>query len=117
MYLCAGIGIAYHHGGLRFEDRRIVETLFAQGDILFASATSTLSQGVNLPAHLVIIKGTSMYVNGSYENMNLHTVQQMCGRAGRPGFDSFGIAVIMTHDHVRGKNNRLYIAHFLMNRL
>lgn len=40
------------------EDRSLVEGLFLTGDLLVLCTTSTLAQGVNLPAHAVIIKST-----------------------------------------------------------
>ncbi|TXG51589.1 hypothetical protein EZV62_024113 [Acer yangbiense] len=59
-------GIGLHHAGLNERDRSIVEELFAnnkiQAHFLLLSpkhvlvCTSTLAWGVNLPAHLVIIK-------------------------------------------------------------
>ena len=40
--------------------------------------------GVNLPAHLVIVKSTQHYVMGSYQEYSESQVLQMIGRAGRP---------------------------------
>ena len=60
-------------------------------------ATATLAWGVNLPAHLVIVKGTE-YFDGKtsrYIQYPLTDVLQMIGRAGRPGFDTSGTAVVM----------------------
>ncbi len=70
-------------------------------------STSTLAVGVNLPAYLVIIKGTRRYAAGDGEGGSSYTEYersiclQMCGRAGRPQFDSDGVAVIMTQKPVR----------------
>ena len=47
-------------------------------------ATSTLAMGVNLPAHLVIIKSTQHYVMGMYQEYAESQILQMIGRAGRP---------------------------------
>lgn len=58
--------------------------------------TSTLAQGVNLPCHLVVIKGTRLYDKGGYREYSRSAVLQMIGRAGRRQFDEFGVAVIMT---------------------
>lgn len=50
-------GIGLHHAGLSSLDRDIVEKLFLQRKIQILVATATLAWGVNLPAHLVIVKG------------------------------------------------------------
>ena len=39
---------------------------------------------VNLPAHLVVIKSTSHYVQGMFQEYTESQVLQMIGRAGRP---------------------------------
>lgn len=40
--------------------------------------------GVNLPAHLVVIKSTMQYVAGSCQEYSEADLLQMIGRAGRP---------------------------------
>ena len=67
--------------------------------------TSTLAMGVNLPAHLVVLKGTRRWTNDSgetagYQEYDRSTCLQMIGRAGRPQFDTEGVAVIMTQKQV-----------------
>lgn len=89
-------GIGYHHAGLDPTDRRNIETMFIKGDLPVLFATSTLAVGVNLPAHLVIIKSTSHYVMGVFQEYSETQILQMIGRAGRPQFDSFATAVILT---------------------
>ncbi|CAN4100374.1 unnamed protein product [Withania somnifera] len=49
-------GIGLHHAGLNDKDRSLVEELFANNKIQVLVCTSTLAWGVNLPAHLVVIK-------------------------------------------------------------
>lgn len=93
-------GIGLHHAGLVESDRQLVEELFLNGKIQILVATSTLAWGVNLPAHLVVVKGTQFYdakLEG-YKDMDLTDVLQMLGRAGRPQFDSSGVARIFTQD-------------------
>ncbi|KAK2540301.1 hypothetical protein Q9233_001173 [Columba guinea] len=46
--------------------------------------TSTLAMGVNLPAHLVVIKSTMHYVGGVFQEYSETDILQMIGRAGRP---------------------------------
>lgn len=91
-------GVAFHHAGLDASDRRLVEGAFASGAVSCLCATSTLAMGVNLPSHLVVIKGTSAYRGAEvgYVDIDTGTLLQMMGRAGRPGFDKTGTAVIMT---------------------
>jgi antiviral helicase SLH1 len=103
-------GIGLHHAGLVESDRSLAEELFASGRIQILVATSTLAWGVNLPAHLVVVKGTQFFdakVEG-YKDMDLTDVLQMLGRAGRPQFDSSGIAKILTQD-----SKKAFYKHFL----
>jgi len=90
-------GIGLHHAGLVESDRQLAEELFLNNKIQILVATSTLAWGVNLPAHLVVVKGTQFYVEG-YKDMDLTDVLQMLGRAGRPQFDNSGVARIFTQD-------------------
>ncbi|CAI7914180.1 unnamed protein product, partial [Closterium sp. NIES-54] len=93
-------GIGLHHAGLTQGDRSLVETLFAERKIQVLVCTSTLAWGVNLPAHLVVVKGTE-YFDGKqkrYVEMPITDVLQMMGRAGRPQFDNEAKAVILVHE-------------------
>ena len=101
-------GIGYHHAGLESNDRRLVEKAFGTS-IRILCATSTLAMGVNLPAHLVIIKGTLAWRGAAdgYADIDTGTMLQMMGRAGRPGFDTEGTAVIMTDEESKRRYDRL----------
>lgn len=93
-------GIGLHHAGLVESDRQLAEELFLNNKIQILIATSTLAWGVNLPAHLVVVKGTQFFdakIEG-YKDMDLTDVLQMLGRAGRPQFDNSGVARIFTQD-------------------
>ncbi|KAK9389709.1 Sec63 Brl domain-containing protein [Lipomyces mesembrius] len=87
-------GVAYHHAGLSLQDRVMVERMFLGRKILIICCTSTLS--INLPAHLVVIRGTSAWIDGQVQEYTEFDMHQMMGRAGRPQFDTSGVAVIMT---------------------
>ncbi|XP_031410613.1 probable ATP-dependent DNA helicase HFM1 isoform X3 [Meleagris gallopavo] len=96
-------GVAYHHAGMELSDRKIIEGVFTAGDLPVLFTTSTLAMGVNLPAHLVIIKSTMHYVGGMFEEYSETDILQMIGRAGRPQFDTMATAVIMTRLSTREK--------------
>lgn len=103
-------GIGLHHAGLVESDRQLAEELFLHNKIQILVATSTLAWGVNLPAHLVVVKGTQFFdakIEG-YKDMDLTDVLQMLGRAGRPQFDNSGVARIFTQD-----SKKDFYKHFL----
>ena len=106
---CLIRGVAYHHAGLEAENRHLVEKAFSLGIIKCLCATSTLAVGINLPAHLVVIKGTRVWrgAGQGYQNIDSGTLLQMMGRAGRPGFDTTGTAVIMTDKKSKPAYERL----------
>lgn len=93
-------GVGIHHAGLCAKDRMIVEKLFSQEKIQILCTTSTLAWGVNLPAYLVIVKGTEYYDGRTcrWVDYPITDVLQMMGRAGRPQFDTEGVACVMVHD-------------------
>ncbi|KAM0824259.1 hypothetical protein ACQ4PT_070323 [Festuca glaucescens] len=95
---CIVHGVGFHNGGLGSKDRSLVEGLFLKGDLQILCTTNTLAQGINLPAHTVVIKSTQFFnkEKGSYIEYERSMVLQMCGRAGRPSFDDTGTVVIMT---------------------
>ncbi|NWI11207.1 HFM1 helicase, partial [Crypturellus soui] len=96
-------GVAYHHAGMELSDRKIIEGAFTVGDLPVLFTTSTLAMGVNLPAHLVIIKSTMHYAGGMFQEYSETDIMQMIGRAGRPQFDTTATAVIMTRLSTRAK--------------
>ncbi|XP_070795506.1 probable ATP-dependent DNA helicase HFM1 [Pituophis catenifer annectens] len=96
-------GVAYHHAGVEVSDRKTIEAAFNMGDIPVLFTTSTLAMGVNLPAHLVVIKSTMHYAGGMFQEYSETDILQMIGRAGRPQFDTTATAVIMTRLSTRDK--------------
>ncbi|VFQ70354.1 unnamed protein product [Cuscuta campestris] len=91
-------GVGYHNGALSMKDRNLIEGLFLNGDLQVLCTTNTLAQGINLPAHTVIIKSTQYFNQEKrlYMEYDRSMIMQMCGRAGRPQFDDAGLVIIMT---------------------
>jgi helicase len=91
-------GVAFHHAGLGQSSREIVEQSFKAGVIKLLTATPTLAAGVNLPAKRVILSSILRYDSDYGGNMPITVLEykQLCGRAGRPKYDTSGEAIIVT---------------------
>ena len=92
---CVKSGTAFHNAGLTYRQRKYVEDSFRAGDIKCIVATPTLAAGINLPARRVVVRDTYRYENGANVPISVMEVKQMCGRAGRPGYDPYGEAVLV----------------------
>ncbi|MDB9253669.1 ATP-dependent DNA helicase [Halorubrum ezzemoulense] len=93
-------GSAFHHAGLASEHRSLVEDAFRDRLIKCVSATPTLAAGVNTPARRVIVRDWRRYDGefGGMKPLDVLEVHQMCGRAGRPGLDPYGEAVLLANN-------------------
>ncbi|SDF83581.1 helicase [Halorubrum xinjiangense] len=93
-------GSAFHHAGLASEHRSLIEDAFRDRLIKCVSATPTLAAGVNTPARRVIVRDWRRYDGefGGMKPLDVLEVHQMCGRAGRPGLDPYGEAVLLAND-------------------
>ena len=88
-------GVAYHHAALPADVQAEIEDAARQGAIDIICATSTLTEGVNLPMRTVIISE-----RGYYDGTEFHTfidsvaLMNAAGRAGRAGRETEGWVVI-----------------------
>ncbi len=94
-------GAAYHHAGLVSSQRSAIEAAFRERLIKVVSATPTLAAGVNTPSRRVIVRDWRRYDGSAGGMVPLSTleVHQMFGRAGRPGMDPYGEAVLLASNH------------------
>jgi helicase len=92
---CTAWGVAFHHAGLRSDHRSVIETAFRERDLAVICATPTLAAGVNVPARRVVVRDQRRYTGSGMEWLPTLEVHQMAGRAGRPGLDPYGEAVLV----------------------
>lgn len=89
-------GTAFHHAGLRYSHRKMIEDAFKKNLIKVICATPTLAAGVNLPARRVVIRDYRRYEAGiGSHHIAVFEYKQMCGRAGRPKYDKYGEAILI----------------------
>lgn len=86
-------GVAYHHSKMPPHIRSLVENLFSEKYINTIVSTTTLMQGVNLPAKNIIIK--TPHVGGEGETLTGYEFTNLKGRAGRLMKDFVGRSLII----------------------
>ncbi len=93
---CVRHGVAFHHGGLVNEQRKMIEDAFKNNLIKVICSTTTLAYGINMPAHTVLVRDTTRYsgVSGA-QKLGVNEVTQLFGRAGRPKYDTQGRALLL----------------------
>ncbi len=98
---CVERGAAFHHAGLSSTQRSLVEDAFRDRLLKVISATPTLAAGVNTPARRVIVRDWRRFdpSAGGMAPLDVLEVHQMMGRAGRPGLDPYGEAVLLAKSH------------------
>lgn len=87
-------GIAYHFGALPQEIRKRIEETFKQGIIKFLFTTSTLLQGVNLPAKNLFILSDKI----GKANLKELDFWNLAGRAGRLSKELYGNLFVIRVD-------------------
>lgn len=99
-----------HHSHLLPEERVLSEWFFKQGDgAMVMVATPTIAQGINLPADIVLIAGSSRYDQQTQgqERIEAHEILNAAGRAGRAGFRSHGTAILIPSKIIMMENNSI----------
>ncbi|MFV8258778.1 DEAD/DEAH box helicase [Bdellovibrio bacteriovorus] len=87
-------GVAFHYGNLPAIVRRTIEELFERGKIRHLICTSTLLQGVNLPArNLFMINPTK----GNGTSLSIPEFWNLAGRAGRLGKEFEGNIYLLNY--------------------
>ena len=89
-------GVAFHHGKMPQEVRERVESLFSDPDstLQYVACTSTLLEGVNLPAKNIFILNDK-HGSAGFEKIDF---ENLAGRAGRLTFDFSGNVICVRHE-------------------
>ena len=93
-------GIGVHHAGVLPAYRRLVEELTADRLLKFVVTTETIAAGINLPAKRVVFPSLRKYIRSKARLLLPAEYHQMSGRAGRPQFDTEGIAITLAPEEV-----------------
>jgi hypothetical protein len=93
-------GIGIHHAGLLPKYRLLIEKLTAAGLLKVICGTDTLGVGVNVPIRTVMFTGLCKYDGRGTKILSARDFRQICGRAGRRGFDTIGYVVAQAPEHV-----------------
>jgi replicative superfamily II helicase len=99
---CLQGGTAFHVSDLDRDERRVIEDAFrAQGStIRVLVATTTLAQGVNMPAETVVIPELRRRADaGTFRSYRVSEYKNIAGRAGRLGLTERGRAVVLAYSH------------------
>lgn len=87
--------IAFHYGNMPQIIKTEIEELFKAGIIKYIVCTSTLIEGVNLPANTIFIRGIK---KGKQSNLSQMDFWNLAGRAGRQGKEFQGNIVCIDSD-------------------
>jgi helicase len=90
-----GLRARHHHAGLTHTERRSVEAGFREHTMDVLVATSTLEMGLNLPVRQVVLYDLQAFDGVDFRPLSTNSVWQRVGRAGRPGLDDEGEAVLL----------------------
>ncbi len=92
-------GIGVHHAGLLPKYRILVEQLAQQGLLKVICGTDTLGVGVNVPIRTVVFTQLCKYNGEKTAILTVRDFKQICGRAGRRGFDDIGYVIAQAPAH------------------
>lgn len=95
---CLAGGVAFHTSDLGRDERRVVEDHFRRPDsaIRVVVATTTLAQGINMPAETVIMPELSRRIgNKRVKWYSVADYKNIAGRAGRLGLVDRGRAIVL----------------------
>jgi hypothetical protein len=92
-------GIIVHHGKMPGLMARLLIEVIDENIVHLVMATSTLSEGVNLPFETVLIPNLQRQPGRNTVNISTSEFKNLVGRAGRPGFGTEGRSLVLVPEH------------------
>lgn len=88
-------GVAYHHGALPSDVQSAIEEAVRAGDVRYLIATTTLTEGINLPVRSVLLAESGYHDGTEYRRVVFGSkLMNAVGRAGRALAETEGWAVL-----------------------
>ncbi|MEG4529741.1 DEAD/DEAH box helicase [Microcoleus sp. D2_18a_D3] len=101
-------GIVVHHGKMPGLMARLLVEVIEEKIVHLVIATSTLSEGVNLPFETVLIPSLERWTG----NISPSEFKNLVGRSGRPGFGTEGRSLVLVPEQPersqRGQDRKIY---------
>jgi helicase len=101
---CLRHGVAFHFSDLDRDERRVIEDAFRKREIQVLVATTTLAQGVNLPAETVVIPELKRFDGHGDQPYRVAEYKNIAGRAGRLGLTERGRAIVLASSYGESEN-------------
>lgn len=95
---CLQSGVAYHHGGVPPFARSEIEALYRRGEIDTIVSTTTLLEGVNLPAGKILVVDHKVGGGENERPLSPFQLQNLVGRVGRVGKRLRGQVLYVDHE-------------------
>ncbi|WP_206918665.1 hypothetical protein [Alicyclobacillus suci] len=95
-------GVVVHHGSMPGILARLLVELLQKGIVHIALATSTLSEGINLPFETVIVPTLIR----DQDTLPITEFMNLAGRAGRPGWGTEGRTLVLLQTATRERSSQ-----------
>jgi len=98
LVFCLDHSIGFHHGKMPQHVRNAVEFAVGKGMLTTVVCTTTLMQGVNIPAKSVVLRNPNLFLkktNGVEPKLSAYEIANLRGRAGRLLRDFVGRTIIL----------------------
>ncbi len=94
---CVQRGVTFHHGKMPQHVRNAIEFAIAERQFAYVTCTTTLMQGVNIPAKTVFLRNPHLFLkrNQSSVELSAYEIANLRGRAGRLMTDFVGRTFVL----------------------